>query len=318
MSKDKNDAWAKKYKEERKRLKSEKRLLRRRKGVRKIFLTGMICAVAGGIIASIVTITLMYGSMKFFNLNLFNLKPDKIIERQYMSQIKDYTSPGTAIYDKTAVSIVGVKLDYAQQPSMWQINQVSGNEAAGIIYSEDGYIITNYSLFQSAVLANGTLDTNAKIEVFFNPGENTGSNNVYDADLIGYSAETDIALLKINAGGLHKIDLGNSDDTSAGQNIYIMVFNNGAAQGNTGFSINNGLVCDLNKSISTKQNENIRLIQINTVLDANSPGGAVFDGQGRFIGLSSKVLTQKYKGLDYVMPVNNIVNVCESMIKSKG
>ena len=71
---------------------------------------------------------------------------------------------------------------------------------SGFVISSDGYIVTNYHVIKDAT----------SIKVAFVDGQ------TYDAKLVGGEAENDVAVLKIEATGLHALTLGDSDSLVVG------------------------------------------------------------------------------------------------------
>ena len=80
------------------------------------------------------------------------------------------------------------------RPSTPQRQEVQGS-GSGVILSEDGYIVTNNHVIKDA----------KEITVV------TANNDEFDAVLVGTDPTTDIALLKIEAEGLQKITVANSE-----------------------------------------------------------------------------------------------------------
>ena len=73
-------------------------------------------------------------------------------------------------------------------------------EGSGIIYTEDGYIITNAHVVEGASLIKVVLD----------------NKDVYEAKLVGIDEDTDLALIKIEANGLTAIEIGDDDKLAVG------------------------------------------------------------------------------------------------------
>jgi S1-C subfamily serine protease len=86
---------------------------------------------------------------------------------------------------------------YGDRPSRPQLEQGLGS---GVIVTEDGYIVTNHHVIDGA--------TDIKIEM--------GEGRTVDAKIIGSDAPSDLAVLKISAGKLTALPLGNSDQVRVG------------------------------------------------------------------------------------------------------
>ena len=301
------------FKEECKRLKKEK-LLKPGFFIKRLIVTGIVCSVIGGILSSVVTLAFIVGSLKIFKKDFLSLKPEKIIEQNYVAEIKEYEYRGAAVYDKVSPSIVGIKANNTLKSSIWEPR--SNNEATGVIYSEDGYIITNFGVIQNVLLANGTLNPQAYIEVYVNLDDEVYDNNIYNASIVGYDAGIDIALLKINTNRLHKVTLTDSKNVLVGGDIFVFGCNSGIKSDNIGIAINNGIICDINSEMYNDQLGTVKLIQVNTELNTGTLGGVIVDGQGNLLGMeSSKALIQSGSVSNYVLPADRIAELCEYFIE---
>ncbi|MCX7772669.1 MAG: S1C family serine protease, partial [Clostridia bacterium] len=115
------------------------------------------------------------------------------------------TSVASAVAEKVGPAIVGINVTYQYSDAFFgtQKNQEQGS---GIIYRNDGYIITNNHVIESAMLgsSNKTIAPSAKIEVVLPNQE----GKPYAATVIGRDPKTDIAVIKINASELPTAVLG--------------------------------------------------------------------------------------------------------------
>ena len=120
-------------------------------------------------------------------------------------EITKVDSPVVAIAEKAMPSIVGIKVNSFVQ-GMFGL-QESNSEGSGIIYSEDGYIITNYHVIESAIRNNS-----ASVYVtFYNTDEEI------QAEIIGGDEVTDLAVLKIEKEGLVPAEIGSSESLKVGE-----------------------------------------------------------------------------------------------------
>ena len=119
--------------------------------------------------------------------------------------VEGVENPVVAVSKIAGNSVVGVKVDYYEQSFFGQLEE-GESEGSGIIYSEDGYIITNNHVIEEAVDSNS-----ATVTITLNDGTE------YEAEIIGRDETTDLALLKIDAKGLNAAKFGNSDELQVGE-----------------------------------------------------------------------------------------------------
>jgi serine protease Do len=108
-------------------------------------------------------------------------------------EIKEVSSPVVAIAEKTGPSIVGIKVK-AMTQSMFGLLTDSGSEGSGIIYSNDGYIITNYHVIETAIN-----NSSSAITVFL-----PNNDEEIKATIVGGDKVTDLAVIKIESKDLKK------------------------------------------------------------------------------------------------------------------
>lgn len=219
------------------------------------------------------------------------------------NSVAKYLSEGsvTDLYQQAYKYVVGVTTEYTQTNVFGQtiISPMSGT---GFVVTEDGYIITNYHVVEPACLDGGS------VKVLF-----YDSSEQYEAQVIGIDSGNDLAVLKISADGLDAAPLGNSDNISVGDEIYVV----GNPLGNLDFSMTFGRVSALNRLISTDRNkEGINMFQIDAAVNDGNSGGPVYNSRGQVIG----VVTAKYsdvgvEGLGFAIPINEAAAVADEIIK---
>ena len=117
-----------------------------------IFAMAIITAIIAGAIGSVLTYAILTKSSGNNSTNTSNNNTTSI-------KIEATDSPVVAIAKKAGPSIVGIKIN-AMSQTMFGSLQESSEEGSGIIYSQDGYIVTNYHVIESAIK-----DSSAKISV---------------------------------------------------------------------------------------------------------------------------------------------------------
>ncbi len=179
---------------------------------------------------------------------------------------------------------------------------VSEGAGSGVIISENGYIITNNHVIAGS--SNAVADT---ITVRLKNTEE------YEAKVIGTDAESDIALLKIEAKGLKAAIVGNSDDLVVGESIVAV----GNPLGELGGTVTTGIVSATGRTIDVDGTE-MKLIQIDAAVNPGNSGGGLFNLKGELVGIvNAKSTGTGIEGLGFAIPVKDAVNVCEQL-KTNG
>lgn len=206
---------------------------------------------------------------------------------------------------KAGSSVVGVQTTFAVQ-NFFSGNSTSSGSGSGVIYKEDGYIITNYH-----VIADTLSSDNSTITVYLDNNTDKG----YKASVINYNISCDLAVLKIDKTGLNAIDIADSDNLKVGQ--YVVAIGSPAGlefMGSTTF----GIISGLNRQISTT-NGNMKLIQTDAAINPGNSGGALVNTKGELVGISSsKLVNESYEGMGFAIPVNTVVKICDNLIAHEG
>ena len=218
------------------------------------------------------------------------------------------------IYEKVSPSIVGVKITF-QSPgySFGRFlipDQEQSGEGSGIIISSDGYIMTNYHVVSSVVDNNTKKPVEgSKIEVFL-PGDD--SKTAFNATLIGFDINTDLAVIKIEKDGLVAAELGNPDELRIGE-LAVAIGNPGGMEYMSSCTV--GYISGLNRSIRTEGYKNIQLIQTDAAINPGNSGGALINSKGQVIGVNSvKIAASSFEGLGFAIPIDTAVEVCNDLI----
>ena len=165
---------------------------------------------------------------------------------------------------------------------------------SGVIFSEDGYIVTNTHIISG----------NKLIKVKLQNGEE------FDANLIGADVNADIAVLKINSNSVLKpINVSNSDDLKIGDKVLAI----GNPYG-IGISVSSGIISATGRDYG---NPYLELIQTDAAINPGNSGGALINENGNLIGINTKIFsrTGAYQGLGFAIPSNNIVQIASEIIQ---
>lgn len=218
-------------------------------------------------------------------------------------EIQSVDSPVVAIAQKCSPSIVGVTVKYVTQ-SMFGTLDDAGSEGSGIIYSSDGYIITNYHVIASA-LNNST----ATISITLPNEEDSIS-----ATIVGSDKVSDLAVLKIEKTGLAAAELGKSADTKVGE--LAVAIGNPLGQDFAG-TVTVGYISAVNRKITT-DGRTYNLIQTDAAINSGNSGGALVNSKGQVIGINSiKVQETGVEGLGFALPIDDVKPIIEELLTNK-
>lgn len=177
---------------------------------------------------------------------------------------------------------------------------VNEGAGSGVIYSADGYIITN----------NHVIDGASTIKVTLSNGDQ------YDATLVATDSVSDIAVIKINAKGLHSAVLGDSDSLKVGQSCIAI----GNPLGTLGGTVTNGIISALSREV-TIDGQKMNLLQTNTAINPGNSGGGLFNYSGQLIGIvnaksggTSSGTT--IEGIGFAIPINYAKEIAQQLIEN--
>lgn len=180
--------------------------------------------------------------------------------------------------------------------NIFEIPQGSGS---GIIWDEDGHIVTNHHVLQGAEGAIVTLF----------------DQSTHRARLVGTHEDKDLAVLKIDVppGGLLPIAVGGSSDLAVGQKVF--------AIGNPfglDATLTTGIISALGREIKSTSGRRIRgVIQTDAAINPGNSGGPLLDSSGRLIGVNAAILSPSgvYAGVGFAIPVDTVNDIIPQIIR---
>jgi serine protease Do len=180
---------------------------------------------------------------------------------------------------------------------MESFNMPKQGTGSGVIYSKDGYIITNNHVVGFADDIQVTLYDNRK----------------FNAKIVGTDKKSDLAVIKIEASDLPILDLSDSDRAEVGQWVL--------AVGNP-FD----LTSTVTAGIISAKGRNIRLlgggdaieafIQTDAAVNPGNSGGALVDSEGRLLGINTAIATPNgvFSGYSFAIPVSLVQRIVDDII----
>ena len=199
-------------------------------------------------------------------------------------------SPVVSNIEDSVVEVYTERVQY----SMFYGEYVTSGAGSGVIYTEDGYIVTNNHVISNARNINVKLHDGTE----------------YKATLVATDEETDLAVLKIDASGLLPAILGDSEDLKVGETVIAI----GNPLGTLGGTVTTGIVSALSREI-TVQNQKMTLLQTNTAINPGNSGGGLFNTSGELIAIvNAKSAGEDVEGIGFAIPVNVVKGVVQDLI----
>ncbi len=199
-------------------------------------------------------------------------------------------------------------------PTVVSIEVRSGNgggTGSGFILSEDGYLLTN----NHVVAAGGG---GGRITVTFNDGSSE------QAEVVGTTTTYDLAVLKVDRGGLPVAALGNSDSVVVGDTAIAV----GSPLGLSG-TVTSGIISAVDRPVTAGEATSadisyIAALQTDAAINPGNSGGPLVDASGRVIGVNSAIATLGGDlgsqagsiGLGFSIPINQARRTAEQLIQT--
>lgn len=171
----------------------------------------------------------------------------------------------------------------------------------GVIFTEDGFILTN-----AHVIAGGS-----ECYVVLDTGED------YRACLLGLDEEKDLAVIKIAASGLPAAEFGDSDALTVGDPVYAIGNPLGVELRGT---LTDGIVSAINRDVYV-DGVTMTLIQTNAALNNGNSGGPLINCYGQVIGINTMKMSNFYsssttvEGIGFAIPIDTAKPIIDELIE---
>ena len=221
----------------------------------------------------------------------------------------------TEIASKVGPSVVGVINKTTVQPQRYydpftgrsyyytdpstEGQTVEQGSGSGIIFQDDGYIVTNQHVIDGA----------SEISVILNTGEE------FSAKLVGQDKKTDLAVLKIDAGStkITAATLGDSSTVQVGEPA--IAIGNPMGQEFSG-SVTAGIISAVNRTM-TIENRTYNLLQTDAAINSGNSGGALINQYGEVIGINSvKLSSSGVEGMGFAIAISEAKPIMDDLMSS--
>lgn len=226
------------------------------------------------------------------------VRETSVLQIQQIDSSKELTA--AEVYAANVNSTVGI-VTSAVTTNFWGQQTQSAAAGSGFIFTDDGYIITNYHVIEGA----NTVTVS------------TYDGTQYDAKIIGYDESNDVAVLKVEAEGLTPVVIGSSGKLNVGDGVVAI----GNPLGELTFSLTAGAVSALNRDVTMSSGSTQELIQTDCAINSGNSGGALFNMYGEVVGITNA----KYSGssgsgasidnIGFAIPMDDVYNIITSIIE---
>lgn len=192
---------------------------------------------------------------------------------------------------------------YPSTVTILGINGETYSVGTGIVFTEDGYIMTNFHVIAGC----------AGCEVWVS--DEYGVDSVYEALLVGGDAERDLAVLKIDAKGLTAAEFGVSGDLSVGDKVYAIGNPLGLELRST---FTDGIVSAVDRNVEV-DGVTMTLIQTNAALNSGNSGGPLVNQYGQVVGVNTIKMMSGYdtiEGLGFAIPTSIAERMINDILKT--
>lgn len=216
-------------------------------------------------------------------------------------------------FEKNTYSVVNI-FDVTLRPQlkMTGVVEIPEGNGSGVVWDEQGYIVTNYHVIGNALSRNPS------------PGDVVGRVNILASDgvqknfegkLVGADRAKDLAVLKVEAPEtlLKPIRVGQSNSLKVGQQCL--------AIGNPfGFdhTLTVGVISGLNRDIFSQTGVTIGGgIQTDAAINPGNSGGPLLDSKGNLIGINTAIYTQTgtSAGVGFAIPSSTVLKIVPQLIQ---
>ena len=189
----------------------------------------------------------------------------------------------------------------------------SAGQGSGFVVDKEGDIVTNAHVVTSGGHLNGGGTPHEAKQVFVEFGD----RNRVPADIKGFDADADVALIKVDPDGLdlHPVDLSDRSSFTVGEPVAAIGSPFGEDQ-----SLSIGVISATNRTVEGLTNFGIdNAIQTDASINPGNSGGPLLDAKGQVIGINEQIASSSgsNSGVGFAIPVTS-VRYSLDQLKSDG
>ena len=208
----------------------------------------------------------------------------------------EYLTPGE-VYEQNVNAVVAITVEVEDVDDYGRT--VSGlSSGTGFFISSDGYVITNHH-----VIEGGT-----KVTV------TTHNDEEYPAEIVGFEANNDLAVLKVEGENLPCVTIGSSSDLLVGDQVVAI----GNVLSTFTSSLTVGYVSGVDRVVDT-QGVAMNMIQTDVAINSGNSGGPLFNMKGEVVGITTAKFSGQstsgvsIEGIGFAIPIDDVTGMVEDL-----
>jgi S1-C subfamily serine protease len=204
------------------------------------------------------------------------------------------------VFSKFSRSVVNITSFVARQDRFtMDVTEIPQGTGSGLVWDQDGHIVTNFHVVASGDRAMVTLN----------------DNTTYPATVVGVAPDKDLAVLHIDAPPqkLLPLPVGQSAPLKVGQKVLAIGNPFGLDQ-----TLTTGVISGLGREIKSVTGRPIQdVIQTDASINPGNSGGPLLDSSGRLIGINTAIYSPSgaNAGIGFAVPVDTINSIVPQLIK---
>jgi S1-C subfamily serine protease len=235
-----------------------------------------------------------------FTLPVTQLLPTEALQQQEqkIAQLPGSTSQGVPnnfianAVEKTGPAVV--RIDSTRTSTRGRRTREASGVGSGFIIDSNGTILTNAHVVKGS----------SRVRVTLGDGRNMMG------EVVGLDDLTDVAVVKVSANNLPKVEIGNSENLKPGE--WAIAIGNPLGLDNT---VTAGIISGTGRSsgVIGAADKRVRFIQTDAAINPGNSGGPLLNQRGEVIGINTAIIGRA-QGLGFAIPINKAQQIASQLI----
>ena len=209
-----------------------------------------------------------------------------------------YLTPGE-VYQRNVNAVVAITVQVESTDNYGRVTSGLAS-GTGFFITSDGYVVTN----------NHVIEGGTKVTV------TTHDDQEYDAEIVGYEKNNDLAVLKVEGENLPYVTLGKSSDLMVGDQVVAI----GNVLSTFASSLTVGYVSGVDRVVDT-EGVAMNMIQTDVAINSGNSGGPLFNMKGEVVGITTAKFSgnsssgASIEGIGFAIPMDDVTGMIEDLQK---